>query len=88
MALRPARAPSTASLFSPWEAIRRLFGGPAVIEAENPNTLFCIPVYVRRDGLVVRVGGSAQIADKPESYVIKDILISYDLEQVTFTHYY
>lgn len=87
MALRPARAPSPVSLFSPWEAIRRLFGGPAVIEAENPNTLFCIPVYIRRDGLVIRVGGSAQLPDKPESYVVKDILISYDLEKVIFTKY-
>ena len=65
-----------------WDSIRRMLRGP-VVDAENPNALFCIPVFIRRDGLVTRVGGYTQLKERDEVFVVKDILISYDLEKVS-----
>ncbi len=65
-----------------WDSIRRMLRGP-VVDAENPNTLFCIAVFIRRDGFVARVGGYTQLKERDEIFVVKDILISYDLEKVS-----
>ena len=57
-----------------------------VVEGENPRKLFCIPVFLRRDGAVFRVGSIVHIIEGRKNlelkFCIKDILVSYDLEQV------
>ena len=57
-----------------------------VTDGEDPRKLFSLPVYLRKDGCVLRVGSIAQVEKKSENdtplYCIKAILISWDLDQV------
>lgn len=65
------------------DRIRAIFSR-RVVDGENPNRLFSLPVFLRKDGTILRVGAIVQTEQdncEGKRYCIKDILVSYDLEQ-------
>ena len=64
----------------------KMFFSRQIVEGENPRKLFSLPVYLKKNGCVLRVGCIAQVENTSETnpplHCIKDILISQDLNQV------
>ena len=53
------------------------------VEGVDPaSRLFSLPVLVRRDGSVVRLGAIVHLAGGSSHYCVKDIFVTYDLAKV------
>ena len=53
------------------------------MEGERPPRLFPLPTFLRRDGLILRIGAMVTIKHNSETrYCIKDIFITYRNEEV------
>lgn len=69
------------------DRIKHWFYRP-IVEGVNPSTLFCVPVFLRRDGSLFKLGGVVQTrlpsgeTNSDQLFCLKEILVSYDLQQV------
>jgi len=59
------------------------FINPDISTGDSGEQVYCLPIFLRRDGVTIKLGYIVKKSDSDRAYVVREILIREDLSRVT-----